>query len=75
VSTNHSESPKQSSYDVVIVRQQCSTELNVRISQFAADCVKNIRTYMGSDDRVPELSIRSFGFGYCQSRSRATIFL
>lgn len=46
------------------MRQQFSTELNVRISQFAADFVKNIRTYMGGDKRVPELSIRSFGYMY-----------
>jgi len=46
------------------MRQQFSTDLNVRISQFAADFVKNIRDYMGGDDRVPELSIRSFGYMY-----------
>jgi len=46
------------------MRQQFSTELNVRISQFAADFVKNIRRYMGGDTRVPELSIRSFGYMY-----------
>lgn len=46
------------------IRQQFSSELNVRISQFAADFVKNIRQYMGGDDRVPNLSIRSFGYMY-----------
>ncbi len=46
------------------MRQQFSTELNVRISQFAADFVKNIRTYMANDERVPELGIRSFGYMY-----------
>ena len=46
------------------MRQQFSTELNVRVSQFAADFVKNIRDYMGGDDLVPELSIRSFGYMY-----------
>ena len=46
------------------MRQQFSTELNVRISQFAADFVKNIRTYMGGDTRVPELDIQSFGYMY-----------
>lgn len=46
------------------MRQQFSSELNVRISQFAADFVKNLRSYMGGDDRVPELSIRSFGYMY-----------
>lgn len=46
------------------MRQQYSTELNVRISQFAAEFVKNIRTFMGGDERVPELSIHSFGYMY-----------
>jgi len=46
------------------MRQQFSTELNVRISQFAADFVKNIRSYMGGDERVPILGIRSFGYMY-----------
>lgn len=46
------------------MRQQFSTELNVHISQFAADFVKNIRNYMGGDERIPELSIRSFGYMY-----------
>jgi len=46
------------------MRQQFSTDLNVRISQFAADFVKNLRQYMGGDERVPELSIRSFGYMY-----------
>ncbi len=46
------------------MRQQFSEELNVRISQFAADFVKNIRTYMGNDDRVPELSIQNYGYMY-----------
>ena len=46
------------------MRQQFSTELNVRISQYAADVVKNFRHHMGGDERVPELSIRSFGYLY-----------
>lgn len=46
------------------MRQQFSTDLNVRISQFAADFVKNIRSYMGNDDRIPHLSIRNFGYMY-----------
>ncbi len=46
------------------MRQQFSNELNVRISQFAADFVNNIRSYMAGDERVPELSVRSFGYMY-----------
>ncbi len=46
------------------MRQQFSTGLNVRISQFAADFVKNIRDRMGGDMRVPELGIHNFGYLY-----------
>ncbi len=46
------------------MRQQFSSTLNVQISQFAADFVKNLRPYMGNDERVPELSIRNFGYMY-----------
>lgn len=46
------------------IRQQFSTELNVRVSQFGADFVKNLRQYLGGDERVPALSIRNFGYLY-----------
>ncbi|MEP2890582.1 NAD(P)/FAD-dependent oxidoreductase [Tateyamaria sp.] len=46
------------------MRQQFSTELNVRISQFAADFVNNIRSYMGNDPRVPNLGVHNFGYMY-----------
>ncbi len=46
------------------MRQQYSTGLNVRISQFAADFVTNLRARMGGDTRVPHLSIRNFGYLY-----------
>jgi glycine/D-amino acid oxidase-like deaminating enzyme len=43
---------------------QFSEPLNVRISQFGADFVKNIRRYMGGDERVPDLRIQNFGYLY-----------
>lgn len=46
------------------IRQQFSTELNVRISQFGAEFVNNIREFMGGDERVPNLRIQSFGYLY-----------
>lgn len=46
------------------VRQQFSTELNVRISQFTAAFVHSLRDRMGGDERVPELRIQSFGYMY-----------
>ena len=46
------------------IRQQFSTELNVRISQFGADFVQNLRGHMGGDPRVPDLRIQGFGYLY-----------
>lgn len=46
------------------MRQQFSREINVRISQFAAEFVKNLREFMGGDERVPNLSIQSYGYMY-----------
>lgn len=52
------------------MRQQYSIGLNVKISQFAADFVKNLRSYMGGDDRVPDLKIHSFGYMYLADNHR-----
>lgn len=46
------------------MRQQFSNEVNVRISQFAAEFVKNFREFMGGDPRVPELILQSYGYMY-----------
>ncbi len=46
------------------MRQQFSREINVRISQFAAEFVKNLREFMGGDERVPNLPIQSYGYMY-----------
>ncbi|MEC8807262.1 MAG: FAD-dependent oxidoreductase, partial [Pseudomonadota bacterium] len=46
------------------MRQQFSTELNIRISQFAADFVTNLREHMGGDERIPELAIQNYGYMY-----------
>lgn len=46
------------------MRQQFSTELNIRISQFAAAFVKTLRARMGGDPRVPELAIQNYGYLY-----------
>lgn len=46
------------------IRQQFSTALNVRISQFGAQFVQSLRARMGGDERVPELAIRNFGYLY-----------
>ena len=46
------------------MRQQFSTEVNIKMSQFAADFVKNFREYMGNDERVPQPVLQSYGYMY-----------
>ncbi|WP_298565581.1 FAD-binding oxidoreductase [uncultured Aliiroseovarius sp.] len=46
------------------IRQQFSEALNIRISQFTAEFIKNLRANMGGDLRVDDLSIQEFGYLY-----------
>ncbi len=46
------------------MRQQFSNELNIRISQYAADFVRNFRHHLGDDPEVPDIEFRSFGYLY-----------
>ena len=46
------------------MRQQFSSEINVRVSQFAAEFVKNFREFMGNDPRVPDVPLHSYGYMY-----------
>ncbi len=46
------------------MRQQFSNELNIGISQFAAEFVRNFRSYMHDDPEVPELATQHYGYMY-----------
>jgi glycine/D-amino acid oxidase-like deaminating enzyme len=46
------------------MRQQFSAEINIRISQFAAEFVNNFQDYFGKDPRVPEIHFQSYGYMY-----------
>ena len=46
------------------MRQQFSREINVRVSQYAAEFVKNFRSYFDNDSRVPEIPFQSYGYMY-----------
>lgn len=46
------------------IRQQFSHELNIRISQFAASFIGNLRENMGGDDRIPNIKIQNIGYLY-----------
>lgn len=53
------------------MRQQFSNELNIRISQFAADYVRDFPTHMGDDPEVPELAVQHFGYMYLADTAAA----
>lgn len=46
------------------MRQQFSAEINIRISQFAAEFVRNFREALGGDERIPDIPIQSYGYLY-----------
>jgi len=46
------------------IRQQFSNEVNIRISQFGAEFIKNFREFMGNDERVPDILLQSYGYMY-----------
>ncbi|MFK7732847.1 MAG: NAD(P)/FAD-dependent oxidoreductase [Pseudomonadales bacterium] len=49
------------------MRQQFSQEVNVRMSQFAAEFVKNFQHHLGDDPRVPPITLQSYGYMYLAS--------
>lgn len=46
------------------IRQQFSTESNIRISQFGAEFIRNFKQYMDNDERVPDIVLQSYGYMY-----------
>ena len=52
------------------MRQQYSNELNIRISQFSADYVRNFRHRMGDDPEVPHLATHHYGYMYLAADER-----
>jgi len=52
------------------MRQQYSNELNIRISRFSADYVRNFRQRMGDDPEVPHLATHHYGYMYLAADER-----
>jgi len=46
------------------IRQQFSRPINIKVSQFGAEFIKNFRQFMGGDERVPDLTLQSYGYMY-----------
>jgi len=46
------------------MRQQFSNPLNIEMSQFGAEFVRNFQDFMGNDPEVPALAVNHFGYMY-----------
>ena len=46
------------------IRQQFSSPVNIRISQFGAAFIKSFRERLGGDPEVPDIRLQSFGYMY-----------
>ncbi len=46
------------------MRQQFTNPLNIKISQFAAEHVRNFREHLGGDPEVPDLHVNHYGYMY-----------
>lgn len=46
------------------IRQQFSSPVNIRISQFGAAFIKSFRERLGGDPDIPEIRLQSFGYLY-----------
>lgn len=46
------------------MRQQFSNPLNVQISQFGAEYVRNFQDYLGNDPEVPAIYVNHYGYMY-----------
>lgn len=46
------------------IRQQFTTEINVRVSQFGIEYIRNFRAYMGGRPDIPDIHMHPFGYLY-----------
>ena len=46
------------------IRQQFSSTINIQVSQFGVQFIKNFRKFMGDDPEVPHLALQNFGYMY-----------
>lgn len=46
------------------IRQQFSNEINIRISQFGVETVRNFRAMLGGDPDIPEITLHDYGYMY-----------
>jgi glycine/D-amino acid oxidase-like deaminating enzyme len=46
------------------IRQQFTTAINVQVSQFGVDYIRNFRANLGGDPDVPDIKLHEFGYLY-----------
>ena len=64
VERDHSYANSSTAHTNSCMRQQFSNPLNIQISRFAADLVRDFREYMGNDPEVPEIYTNHYGYMY-----------
>ena len=55
------------------IRQQYSSAVNIRISLYGIQFLRNIGDYLGVDGDRPEIGLREGGYLYCASEAGASI--
>ena len=63
-----------SSHTNSVMRQQFSSEVNIRVSQYCADYIRNFRDHM-CDHNAPEIFTHSFGYMILAGNDRAAAHL
>lgn len=53
------------------IRQQFTSELNIKISQYAAQFMKSLSKHMSADGRIRDLKIDNFGYLYLANDAQA----
>ncbi len=56
-------------------RQQFSNEINVRISQFGVEFLKNFRANLGGNPDIPEITLQSYGYMFLADNERSATVL
>lgn len=57
------------------IRQQFSTEINIKVSQYGVEFVQDLQTHMGPDPRLPDCPIQSFGYMYLANSEKGAAVL
>lgn len=57
------------------IRQQFTTAINIKISQFGADFIHNFQSWFGNDPQVPQPVLQNFGYMYLAANDQTATAL